>query len=323
MEWKGKWGDKSYDWKYVSNDVKKQLQLDDKPDGEFWMSFDDFYSNFEIVQICSLSPDAYSDELEGKHPNLNLKWNMISYNGEWKIGKTAGGCGQYDKNLYWTNPQFLITLTDVDPSDGENMATIIISLMQKYTREKRLENNGEPTEQFIQFRLYRIKNKDDALKAKNSGTRLYANQLEPAGTSGTYINLRDVTKRFRLPPGDYLVIPSCYDRNVEGEFLLRLFTEQNSGDLNSFKELNEHKENLAPNQTKFLNFDKSKEFGNWNDIINSQGTRSEWKSPLTARIIRSRRLMSPLLPYKETSKNIYEKSAAAEFKPKLISKRLL
>ena len=41
------------------------------------------------------------------------------------------------------------------------MATLIISLMQKYTREKRSGTKGEPAEQFVQFRLHRVKNAED------------------------------------------------------------------------------------------------------------------------------------------------------------------
>ena len=35
---------------------------------------------------------------------------------------------------------------------------------------------------------------------------------------------RDVVKRFQLPPGRYVVIPSTHEANREGDFLLRLFS---------------------------------------------------------------------------------------------------
>lgn len=112
-------------------------------------------------------------------------------------GKSSGGSGRGNEAQFWTNPQFLVSLVDVDPNDNENMATVIVSLLQKYTREKRTQNKGESCEEFIQFRLYRILAEADAQKAKRSGTRLYASQLERCATSGPYINLREVTKRFR------------------------------------------------------------------------------------------------------------------------------
>ena len=56
--------------------------------------------------------------------------------------------------------------------------------------------------------------------------KLYMTQLERVGASGSYINRREVTKRFRVPPGDYVIIPSTYDCDKAGKFLLRFFTEK-------------------------------------------------------------------------------------------------
>jgi hypothetical protein len=52
------------------------------------------------------------------------------------------------------------------------------------------------------------------------------NQLERVGASGSYINRREVTKRFRVPPGHYIILPSTFDSDKQGKFLLRIFTEK-------------------------------------------------------------------------------------------------
>ncbi|XP_059329939.1 calpain-3 isoform X1 [Ammospiza nelsoni] len=46
--------------------------------------------------------------------------------------------------------------------------------------------------------------------------------------SKTYINMREISERFRLPPSEYVIIPSTYDPHQEGEFILRVFSEKRS-----------------------------------------------------------------------------------------------
>lgn len=129
------------------------------------------------------------------------------------------------KASFWTNPQFLITLLDADDNDNENMATCVIALMQKDSRLKRVKSKTESGEEFIQFRLFKVLDDVDIDEYRSSGKKLYAGQLERIGSSGAYINSREVTHRFRVAPGNYLIIPSTYEAGRSCEFMIRVFTE--------------------------------------------------------------------------------------------------
>lgn len=112
VEWRGSWSDNSYEWKAVSNDIKTALDYRNMSDGEFWMGFvlfffhkqtlsitiivsnkpyrfDDFYRNFETIQLCDLTPEAYSSELIAvRDPKIKapkLTWKLTAYNGEWYV----------------------------------------------------------------------------------------------------------------------------------------------------------------------------------------------------------------------------------------------
>ncbi|CAF5016803.1 unnamed protein product, partial [Rotaria sp. Silwood1] len=58
-EWNGDWSDESTVWSTVSDEEKEKLKYKQLNDGEFWMSWDDFFSNFHNLSICHCGPSTF------------------------------------------------------------------------------------------------------------------------------------------------------------------------------------------------------------------------------------------------------------------------
>lgn len=115
---------------------------------------------------------------------------------------------------------------DVDSDDDENKATVIIALMQKHSRQKRIQTRGQSAEESIGFKLFRVR--DESIineESMSAGVKFNWNHLEKVGDSGVYINKREVTKRFRVDPGYYVIVPSTFHGDRNCEFMIRILTE--------------------------------------------------------------------------------------------------
>uniref|UniRef100_A0A4W6C2I7 Calpain-2 catalytic subunit n=1 Tax=Lates calcarifer TaxID=8187 RepID=A0A4W6C2I7_LATCA len=218
VEWNGAWSDTSSEWRYVSDDDRRRL-TNRAEDGEFWMSFSDFLRQYSRLEICNLTPDALTgDEYK--------KWAESEFEDTWRKGVSAGGCRNYP-NSFWMNPQFVIKLDEVDddPDDGEEGCTFIVGLMQK--NKRRMRKKGEDMET-IGFAIYEKKTLDELYSGKRQ-VHLKKNFFLyncSAARSETFINLREVCNRFCLPPGEYLIIPSTFEPNKNGDFYMRVFSEK-------------------------------------------------------------------------------------------------
>ena len=126
IEWKGAWSDSSSEWNQISTEMKQSLEFKIDNEGEFWISFEDFCRSFNSIQFCHMTPDAFSDEiLKPGDANSRIGWKMVAYHGEWSLSdRSAGGSGNYGDSRFWSNPQFLIHLVDVDTDDSEDMVRL-------------------------------------------------------------------------------------------------------------------------------------------------------------------------------------------------------
>lgn len=215
-EWNGPWSDKSPEWRYIPNHAKEEIGLNFDHDGEFWMSYRDFLKHFDRMEICNLNPDSLDAE-----DSMRKKWNMNTFEGEWVAGVSAGGCRNYLDSFH-RNPQYVMTLEDPDEDDDDGKCTVVVALMQKNRRSRRNMGLDCLT---IGFAIYRVTDRD--LEQKPLKMNFFKYNASVA-RSPAFINLREVSCRFKLPPGHYLIVPSTFEPNEEGEFLIRCFTESSS-----------------------------------------------------------------------------------------------
>ncbi|XP_037937392.1 calpain-B [Teleopsis dalmanni] len=214
-EWNGPWSDESPEWRYIPDEQKEEIGLNFDKDGEFWMSFQDFLNHFDRVEICNLSPDSLTEDQQQSNKR---KWEMSMFEGEWTPGATAGGCRNF-LETFWHNPQYIIELVDPDEDDNDGKCTVIVALMQKNRRSKRNKGLECLT---IGFAIYHLTDRD--LESRPQGITFFKYRASVA-RSPHFINTREVCARFKLPPGHYLIVPSTFDPNEEGEFIIRVFSE--------------------------------------------------------------------------------------------------
>nr|XP_021532863.1 calpain-9 [Aotus nancymaae] len=207
VEWNGSWSDSSPEWRSVGPAEQKRLCHTALDDGEFWMAFKDFKAHFDKVEICNLTPDALEEDAVHK-------WEVTVHQGSWVRGSTAGGCRNF-LDTFWTNPQIKLSLTEKD--EGQEQCSFLVALMQKDRRKLKRFGANMLT---IGYAIYQCPDKDEHLN--KDFFRYHASQAR----SKTFINLREVSDRFKLPPGDYILIPSTFEPHQEADFCLRIFSEK-------------------------------------------------------------------------------------------------
>uniref|UniRef100_A0A8C9W4W0 Calpain 2, (m/II) large subunit b n=1 Tax=Scleropages formosus TaxID=113540 RepID=A0A8C9W4W0_SCLFO len=210
VEWTGPWSDNSSEWNYVDHSERYNVKADD---GEFWMSFSDFTRHYSRLEICTLTPDTLtSDRFK--------QWSVCNHDGTWRRGSTAGGCRNYPMT-FWMNPQFVIKLDEEDDGTRGEGCSLVVGLIQKNRR--RLRKLGEDMDT-IGFAIYEVRMLKHGMWDVHLDKSFFLTHAQTA-RSETFINLREVCSRFKLPPGEYLCVPSTFEPQKTGDFCLRVFCE--------------------------------------------------------------------------------------------------
>ncbi|XP_054899850.1 calpain-5-like [Poeciliopsis prolifica] len=207
-EWTGAWSDSSEEWSKVGDTEKRQPWHHSVDDGEFWMSFTDWCKNFTDADVCRLINTSLI--------SIRKNWNEEVNFGKWirnsdPLLNRCGGC-MNNTETFLQNPQYLF---DVTKESDE----VLISLQQKDRRIHRKEGQGNNLS--IGFRVMKVE--------INRKYRLHNMETLKCVHKSSYPHARMVFMRCELPQGRYVVIPTTFDAFVEGEFMLRLYTDVDSG----------------------------------------------------------------------------------------------
>ena len=167
------------------------------------------------------------------------KFHKISVHGKWERGSTAGGTSHWADNPQYRFLQFfgswlhkIVWRFKVTKIRGSYpTCSIIVSLTQKLPQRS--------SKAYISFRIYKVS--EEFLTADRLPSRYIDNAFNLVeGGSGTFYPSREVnhqsleqpqwhwilqvTLSCDLTEGDYCIVPSTYQSNVDREFLLRIWT---------------------------------------------------------------------------------------------------
>ena len=132
------------------------------------------------------------------------------------------GCGKKDRTDFWLNPQYKINIAAPTQNSHGKLVSVIISLMQMDQVRRRLqfENNYADSNAPIAFSLFKIRSE---YRAKNR--KFAPNELTRIFNDSNYVGQREITKRFDLEPGSFVLIPSLYEKGEAMNFFIRVFIE--------------------------------------------------------------------------------------------------
>ncbi|ULT98589.1 hypothetical protein L3Y34_000152 [Caenorhabditis briggsae] len=234
-EWNGAWSDGSMEWSKIDEATKKQIDVQFARDGEFWMNFDDFFANFTQMELCNLTAEIFDeiaemtgvDRAKETSQEEEHQWHEVMEDGEWSSKKgTAGGCNN-NPSTYPKNPQFTASFTAPQSSiEEDGNVTVIVAVLQKYRRE--LKSKGKDLLP-IGVSIYSV--------GASGGARIpltseFFSRNRAIAKTTIFVNTREVTVRFRVPPGEYVIVPCTFDAYDDAEFLLRCYA---NGQLRFFK----------------------------------------------------------------------------------------
>uniref|UniRef100_A0A8D2KQ95 Calpain-10 n=1 Tax=Varanus komodoensis TaxID=61221 RepID=A0A8D2KQ95_VARKO len=219
--WTGPWREGGPGWSQLDPVVAAEL-LSQIQEGEFWVEEEEFFTEFD--EIITGYPITEEGQLQSLYTDRVLSHTQKLY-GSWVRGQSAGGCR--NNSTFPMNPKFWLRVCE--------QSEVCIALLQKHRKYS--------TDWAGRIRSWpRLVEADqslaDGLRGKNYhavGLHIWKVEkkqfnlpktLSAPPISGTVSHSynREVHLHCDLSPGYYLVVPSTFLNDAEGNFLLRVFS---------------------------------------------------------------------------------------------------
>lgn len=195
-EWQGRWSDRSLEWRETQDRRKSQL-YEDKDNGEFWMSCQDFQENFSCLFICNEIP-------------INLeRGNMNPGGWSQEMFKDHIEGPQKDAQYFFS----------VSESTENNNVIVTFNIMPQ---------SSQAGEYPLGFQVYKVDPKFQHFRERLPPT-FFSPLRNPCNGIKTKTQW-NFTKCFTLSPGTYVVAVTVWR---EVEFLLRIFQKMPGSDRNT------------------------------------------------------------------------------------------
>ncbi|KAJ8966206.1 hypothetical protein NQ314_003686, partial [Rhamnusium bicolor] len=214
-EWTGPWSERSWEWDGLSSRDKDLLSVHVCTKkiivllGCLSRIFSRHFTQLDLVHI---GPDDWMMEgaLHSKQP-----WRAVLARRRWRAGYNAGGGPSYIETTSM-NPQFHVQI----PRTSSNKCHVVVSITQYYETNVIDIKKKRPL-YAIGFAVYEVPHSMQRL------TPHFVTEQKPLDVTNHSI-AREVVTFFTLPPGDYIVVPQTNIPNLDGKFLLRIFTDEQS-----------------------------------------------------------------------------------------------
>ncbi|XP_008590127.1 PREDICTED: calpain-13, partial [Galeopterus variegatus] len=222
-EWRGRWRDGSQEWQ-EAGDQWKSLLYENKDNGEFWMSCQDFEENFSCLFICNQTPITLD---RGNRPHE--RWSQMVFKNQVVLGTAAGGPRR--------DTQYRFSVQE--HMEGNNVVVSFTIMPQSL----RAEDEKFP----LNFQVFKVNSQFQQFQERLPPT--FFSPFRSAAQGVDYETKCNFTRFLHLSPGTYVVVPSAHGEKAE--FLLRIFLKMPDSDrkLGSSFSLRTPKRSLSENDS--------------------------------------------------------------------------